>query len=41
MAFECGDGQTQDIINIFDGLYKDKNIIFDFNNIDRIVTFRI
>lgn len=41
MAFECGDGQSQDIINIFAGLYKEKNIIFDFNNIDRIVTFRI
>ena len=41
MAFECGDGQSQDIVNIFDGIYKEKNITFDFNNIDRIVTFRI
>ena len=41
MAFECGDGQSQDIIDIFDGIFKDKKIIFDFNNIDRIVTFRI
>ncbi len=41
MAFECGDNQSRDVINIFDGAYKEKNVIFDFNNIDRIVTFRI
>ncbi len=41
LAFECGDGQSEDIIKIFEGKYKEKNIFFDFNNIDRIVTFRI
>jgi len=40
-AFECGDGQSEDIVRIFEGKYKEKNIYFDFNNIDRIVTFRI
>ena len=40
-AFECGDGQSEDIVKIFEGKYKEKNIYFDFNNIDRIVTFRI
>ncbi len=41
LAFECGDGQSDDIIEIFDGKFVENNVIFDFNNIDRIVTFRI
>ncbi len=41
IAMECGDGQSNDIISIFDGLIAEKNILFDFNDIDRIVTFRI
>lgn len=40
-AFECGENQSQDITKIFDGLYVEKEILFDFNDIDRIVTFRI
>ena len=41
MAFECGDNQSSDVIDIFNGKYVENNVIFDFNNIDRIVTFRI
>ncbi len=41
MAFECGDNQSSDIINIFEGKNKENSVIFDFNNIDRIVTFRL
>ena len=41
MAFECGDNQSSDIIQLFKGKFKDNKVIFDFNNIDRIVTFRI
>lgn len=41
IAMECGDNQSNDIIEIFKGYYKENNIIFDFNNIDRIVIFRI
>ncbi len=41
MAFECGDNQSSDIIDIFNGYFKENSVIFDFNNIDRIVTFRI
>ena len=41
MAFECGDNQSSDIIDIFNGNFKENSVIFDFNNIDRIVTFRI
>ncbi len=41
MAFECGEMQSEPIINIFSGKYIEKEVIFDFNNIDRIVTFRI
>lgn len=41
VAMECGDNQSSDIIEIFNGNYIEKNVLFDFNNIDRIVTFRI
>ena len=41
MAFECGEDQSNHIIELFDGKYIESNIIFDFNNIDRVVTFRI
>lgn len=41
MALECGDNQSADVVEIFNGKYAENNVIFDFNNIDRIVTFRI
>lgn len=41
VALECGENQSSEIIDIFNGNYSEKNVIFDFNNIDRIVTFRI
>lgn len=41
VAFECGESQSAAICDIFNGKYKSSNIIFDFNNIDRIVTFGI
>ncbi len=40
-AFECGENQSAAICDIFKGKYKSSNVIFDFNNIDRIVTFGI
>lgn len=40
-AFECGEQQSKDIIEIFNGKISEKQVLFDFNNIDRIVTFRI
>lgn len=41
IAFECGENQSEDIIRIFNGKFAKKEVLFDFNNIDRIVTFRI
>ena len=41
IALECGEEQSADIINLFNGKYCEKQIIYDFNNIDRIVTFGI
>ncbi len=41
MVFECGDNQSAAVVGIFNGKYTENNVIFDFNNIDRIVTFRI
>lgn len=41
IALECGEEQSEDIINLFNGKYSEKQVIYDFNNIDRIVTFRI
>ena len=41
VAIECGDGQSEDIISLFDKKYSEKRVIYDFNNIDRIVIFGI
>ncbi len=41
IALECGEEQSNSIIDIFHGKYTECNVIFDFNNIDRIVTFGI
>lgn len=41
ITFECGENQSEDIIRIFNGKFSQKEVLFDFNNIDRIVTFRI
>ncbi len=41
IAMECGEEQSKHIIELFDGKYNESDIIFDFNNIDRVVTFRI
>lgn len=40
-AFECGEQQSDGIIEIFKGKFSKKECLFDFNNIDRIITFRI
>lgn len=40
-AFECGEEQSEAIIKIFYKKFTEKEVLFDFNNIDRIVTFRI
>lgn len=40
-AFECGEQQSEAIIEIFNKKIVEKQVLFDFNNIDRIVTFRI
>lgn len=40
-AFECGERQSEDIIKVFNKKITEKQVLFDFNNIDRIVTFRI
>ena len=41
IALECGEEQSDDIITLFRGKYCEKQVIYDFNNIDRIVTFGI
>ena len=41
IALECGENQSDDIINLFNEKYSQKQVIYDFNNIDRIVTFGI
>ncbi|MBQ4573129.1 MAG: peptide chain release factor N(5)-glutamine methyltransferase [Clostridia bacterium] len=41
IAMECGENQSKYIIELFNGKYIESNFIFDFNNIDRVVTFRI
>lgn len=41
VALECGEEQSQEIIDIFREKYSFSKVIFDFNNIDRIVTFGI
>ena len=41
LAFECGEGQSQLISYIFAKKISSSNVLFDFNNIDRIVIFGI
>ncbi len=41
IALECGEQQSNSIIDLFHDKYVESNVIFDFNNIDRIVTFGI
>ena len=41
IALECGEEQSFDIISLFNGKYSEKQVIYDFNNIDRIITFGI
>ncbi len=41
LAFECGEEQSTDICDLFKEKTSDSNVLFDFNDIDRIVTFRI
>ena len=40
MAFECGENQANDICDLFAKINFDKEIINDYNNIQRIVTGR-
>ena len=41
IALECGENQSKHIIELFNDKIVESNVIFDFNDIDRIVTFRI
>lgn len=41
IAMECGDNQSKDILPLFKSVSINQNVIFDFNDIDRFVTFRI
>ena len=41
MAMECGEDQSEFIVKLFSDKYTETNVIFDFNNIDRVVSFRI
>lgn len=41
VAFECGEQQSSSIIDLFHDKYVESKVIFDFNNIDRIVAFGI
>lgn len=41
LVMECGNGQAQDIMSIFKDGFKSKNIIYDFNNIDRAVQINV
>lgn len=41
IACECGNGQSKEILPLFESVSSEKKVIFDFNNIDRIVAFRI
>ena len=38
IAMECGENQSKYIVELFNNKYVESNIIFDFNNIDRVVT---
>ncbi len=39
--FECGDGQSSDVISCFDGKVKSFEVYYDFNNIDRVVEIHV
>lgn len=41
VIMECGDGQSKDILSIFKSGFKSKNVIYDFNNIDRAVQINV
>ncbi len=41
VAFECGEEQSKAICDIFKSKTSSSEVLFDFNNIDRIVTFGI
>lgn len=41
IAFECGEEQSKPICDIFKSKTSSFEVLFDFNNIDRIVTFGI
>lgn len=41
VAFECGEEQSKAICDIFKSKTSSYEVLFDFNNIDRIITFRI
>ena len=41
VAFECGEEQSQPICDIFKSKTTSSKVLFDFNDIDRIVTFGI
>ncbi len=41
IAFECGEEQSTHIVELYKGVFSEEKVIFDFNDIDRIVTFRI
>ena len=40
MAFECGEDQSEDIMDLFEKISFDSETIIDYNNIQRIVTGR-
>ena len=40
MAFECGEDQAQDICDLFSEINFDSKVVYDYNNIQRIVTGR-
>ena len=40
MAFECGEDQAEDISELFSKINFDSEIVFDYNNIQRIVIGR-
>ncbi len=41
VAFECGEDQSNTICELFSTKISSSKVLFDFNNIDRIVTFGI
>lgn len=41
IALECGENQSAQITDLFKDKYSEKQVIYDFNDIDRIVTFGI